>query len=562
MKLAACIGFLGCFLISTNLEAKTVPSAAEPERLEKRFERPRRPALAIEPHIPETDKPVSRKEMKKIRFVLKMIHVEGSTVYAHRLFYKWQKKLLNKTISLAVVYKFAEKITKKYRDDGYLLSRAVVIPQKIKDGEVTIQVVQGHIGNILVRGPVAGTRALIQASGKKLLQSSPLLSKDLERYLLLIDDLPGVTAESVLVPLKNEPGASKLIISLKHEKFAAKESVDNRGSEFNGPVQFKAEAHANSVLGFYEKLGVRGIMTSQPDELLYFNGFGEFAVSTEGTKLSVSTSISKSEPGSSLKVYQVEGDSSTFSLGLSHPFIRSRRENLKGHLSFTSRNSETDILGATLSKDHLRVINLGMSYDFLDRFRGVNLISMNITKGVDMFGATETGSANLSRADGHSDFTKLSGDLLRVQHFGEGWSLLSSLTWQYAFDRLLSSEEIGLGGSQYVRAYDPSEVTGDQGYALKFEIQKGIKTNWDYLKSYQPYFYIDHGSVFSKNYKRNFIETTGEAAQELTALGVGVRGNISEWLSGYLEIGLPLSRDVGTEGDKAPRAFFSLTAHY
>ncbi|HIC44720.1 MAG TPA: ShlB/FhaC/HecB family hemolysin secretion/activation protein [Sulfurimonas sp.] len=253
----------------------------------------------------------------------------------------------------------------------------------------------------------------------------------------------------------------------------------------------------------------------------------------------------------------MEGDSSTFSLGLSHPFIRSRRENLKGHLSFTSRNSETDILGATLSKDHLRVINIGMSYDFLDRFRGVNLISMNITKGVNLFGATETGSANLSRADGHSDFTKLSGDLLRLQNLGEGWSLLSSLTWQYAFDRLLSSEEIGLGGSQYVRAYDPSEVTGDHGYALKFEIQKGIKTNWDYLKSYQPYFYIDHGSVFLKN-----PSATSQEEQELTALGIGVRGNISEWLSGYLEIGLPLSRDVGTEGDKDPRAFFSLTAHY
>ena len=29
VKLAACIGFLGCFLISTNLEAQTVPSVAE-----------------------------------------------------------------------------------------------------------------------------------------------------------------------------------------------------------------------------------------------------------------------------------------------------------------------------------------------------------------------------------------------------------------------------------------------------------------------------------------------------------------------------------------------------
>jgi hemolysin activation/secretion protein len=344
---------------------------------------------------------------------------------------------------------------------------------------------------------------------------------------------------------------------LKHKKYGANGGIDNRGSKFNGPIQFKAGASSNSALGLYEKLGIQGIITTQPDELLYFSGFGEFAVSTEGTKFLVTTSLSKSEPGSTLKVYQVEGDSSTFSLGLSHPFIRSRKENLKGHLSFTSRNSETDLLGSTLSKDHLRVIDFGVSYDFLDRFLGVNLISMRMTKGVDMFGATKTGSANLSRSDGHSDFTKLSGDLLRLQQLGEGWSLLTSLTWQYAFDRLLSSEEFGLGGAQLVRAYDPSEVTGDQGYGLKFEIQKGIKTNWDYLKSYQPYLYIDHGSVYLKN-----PTATSQEEQELTALGIGARGNITDWLSGYLEVGLPLSKDVGTEGNKDPRAFFSLTAHY
>ena len=557
LKIAALAWFFVCYFASSNLEAQTVPSSAEPQRLEKRFKKPLQPKSVIETTIPESKKPASLEEMEKIRFVLKKIHVEGSTVYAQHLFNRWQKKLLNKTVSLASIYRFAEKITQKYRDDGYLLSRAIVVPQQIENGEVTIQVIQGHIGNILVRGPIAGTKAFIKASGRQLLQSSPLLAKDLERYLLLIDDLPGVTVESVLLPSKDEPGASELILSLKHKKYGANGGIDNRGSKFNGPFQFKAGASSNSALGLYEKLGIQGIMTSQPDELFYFSGFGEFAVSTEGTKLLVTTSIGRSEPGSSLKVYKVEGDSSTISLGLSHPFIRSRKENLNGQLSFTSRNSQTDLLGATLSKDHLRVIDLGVSYDFLDRYLGINLLSINLTKGIDMFGATKTGSANLSRSDGHSDFTKLSGDLLRLQQLGDGWSLLTSLSWQYAFDRLLSSEEFGLGGPQLVRAYDPSEITGDQGYGLKIEVQKGIKTKWDYLKSYQPYFFIDHGAVYLKN-----PTATSQKEEGLTSLGIGTRGNITDWLSGYLEIGLPLSRDVGAEGNKNPRAFFSLTAHY
>ncbi|SVD42366.1 uncharacterized protein METZ01_LOCUS395220, partial [marine metagenome] len=162
LKPAVCICFLVCCFISSNLKAQTVPSTAEPERLEQRFKKPVQQKSVIEPPIPEPEKQVSLDEMKKIRFVLKKINVEGSTVYAQHLFNRWQKKIVHKSISLAVVYKFAEKITKKYRDDGYLLSRAIVIPQQIENGEVTIKVIQGYIGNILVRGPIAGTKTFIK----------------------------------------------------------------------------------------------------------------------------------------------------------------------------------------------------------------------------------------------------------------------------------------------------------------------------------------------------------------------------------------------------------------
>ena len=121
----------------------------------------------------------------------------------------------------------------------------------------------------------------------------------------------------------------------------------------------------------------------------------------------------------------------------------------------------------------------------------------------------------------------------------------------------MSSEEFGLGGYQFVRAYDPSAVTGDQGAALKLELQKGIKTDWEYLKSFQAYLYFDHGTVWLRN-----ATAAQEKSSSLTAIGLGVRGNINEWLSGYLEVGQPLSGDVNAEGNSDPRIFFSLNARY
>ena len=547
----------GMVLVPGLSWAQTVPSVAEPQRLDKRFEEPKVPGSVMEPEVPEAKSYKPSKDLKKIRFILKEIVVKGSTVYSHNAFRRWQKRFIDKKVSLALIYRFAEKITAKYRNDGYLLSRAIVVPQNIKNGVVTIQIVEGYIGNLKIRGPVKGSKMFLKSYGKALLRSSPLKAKDLERYLLLIDDLPGVSVESVLVPSKNEPGASELILTLKHKDMDSNAGIDNRGTKFNGPIQMRGATNANSVMGFYDRLGIQGVLTSNPDELLFFNGFGEMPVSSEGTKIFISGSFSKSQPGSTLKQFKVEGNSNTFTVRASHPFIRSRGKNLKGYLGFTSRNSKTDLLNENITDDRLRILKLGMAYDFVDRLRGVNLFSLGLSKGMNIMDASGPGSLKLSRADGRSDFTKLSGDILRLQELGPGWSLLTGVGWQYAFDSLLSSEEFGLGGPQYVRAYDPSEVTGDHGIAFKLELQKGVKTNWNYLKSLQSYLYFDHGTVALRN-----TTAVQDSSSSLTAVGLGMRGNINKWLSGYIEVGQPLSGDVSAEGNSDPRFFFSLNAHY
>ena len=548
--------FAGVLLFHSSW-AQTVPPASEPQRLDKRFEKPSFPGSEVEPKVPSGKKYVPPEELKKIQFILQKINVKGSTVYSKSKFNKLQKRFQGRKVSLAHIYKFADKITAKYRNDGYLLSRAIVVPQKIKDGIVTIQIIEGYIGNLIIRGPVKGAKVFLKSYGKRLLHSSPLKARDLERYLLLINDLPGVSAQSVLVPSKEEPGASELVLTLKHKNMDANAGIDNRGSKFNGPIQIKAGASVNSALGLYERVGVQSVVTSEMNELFYFNGFGEIPVSSEGSKLFLSSSLSFSEPGSTLKAFDVEGYSNTLMFKFTHPFIRSRGKNISGYMGFTARNSETDLLGSNITKDRLRIINIGASYDFVDHYFGVNLISFDLSKGVNLLDATGPGSDNLSRADGRSDFTKFSGDLLRLQKLGSGWSFLSSFSWQYAFDPLLSSEEFGLGGAQYLRAYDPSEITGDQGIAIKLEIQKGIKTDWSVLKNYQAYLYYDQGTVMSKN------SSAGEKVESsLSSSGMGVRANINDWLSGYFEVGLPVSDDVAAEGNKDPRFFFSINARY
>ena len=554
----------GVFLFLLDANAQITPEGrdrvfkqAAPDRFIKSREKPLNPQSTIVPVEPDTLVPLHPEELKKVKFELTRLVIQGATVFRKKQFFHLYKNFLGKRISLHHVYQIADAITKKYRNAGYILTKAIVPPQEINDGVVRVNIMEGFIDRVRVRGRLKGPKKLMNAYRKRLLKSRPLHAKDLERYLLLIDDLPGVFVKSVLTPSENQPGASDLTLILDNKPFSAHAGVDNRGTKFNGPFQFIVGGAEHSLLGFYEKAGIQGIVTSDTEELYYFNLFYEAPISNEGTTFRLSGAFSQSKPGSSLEVFNVEGESHTFSFNLNHPFIRSRGENLRGQLGYTHRNTETDILGSLDSEDRLRILKLGMVYDYADRHRGINLISFSISQGLNILDATESGSLNLTRAQGKSDFTKISGKLQRLQQLAPSWMLLGSLSGQYAFDKLLASEEFGVGGVNFGRAFDPSEITGDQGLGLGLELQRAFDLKKKFLRSLQAYAFFDYGSVWNR------ISTpTGEKQQELTSTGLGARFNLTKHFSGYVELAKPLNRVVASQGNKDPRFFFSLSATY
>ena len=530
---------------------------AAPHRFDRRFGKRPSPKSSVIPVKPKSMTPVFPEDLGGVKFVLNQLFIQGTTIYDKRAFKPLYNEYVKKELTLRHIYEIAQNITNKYRNDGYILSKAIVPPQKINNGVVHLKIIEGYIDKIKIQGPVRGPRKLIDQYRKKILKSRPLRALDLERYLLLIDDLPGVTAKSVLTPSEDKPSATTLTLILADKAFEGHVGADNRGSKFNGPYEFSGGVTANSLFGGYGRTGLQGVVTSQTEELLFLNAFYGFPVNQEGTRLFFSGSRSESEPGSSLKKFDINGDSSTITLRLTHPFIRSRGKNLTGHFGFTGRDSTTKILGSLDSEDRLRVMDMGVSYDYADEYKGVNLIRLNLYQGLNIFGATDSGSSNLSRAQGKSNFTKLTGNLMRMQNLAPGWNLLGAASWQYSFDKLLASEEFGVGGSQYGRAYDSSEITGDHGIAFKVELQKAFRPEWGYLSDLQLYSFIDYGSVWNK------VQTsTGAKRQDLTSMGLGMRFNVTDSISGYLEIDKPMSDNVAAEGNKDPRFFFSLSKRF
>ena len=543
-------------LTATTALAQISPSTIDPSRVERRFNEPRSTARATQEVAPTVPAVAAGANRIKGSFTLKSVQLTGNTVYDNAaLESAWSDKIGQK-ISSAEAATIARTITNKYRTEGYVLSQAVI--EGAKGGDLKLRVVEGFVNNVFIEGDEVETnRQLISKYAEKIKAARPLNTKDLERYLLLTDDLPGVTARGVIRPSPDTFGAADLVIQVKKKIFDGSLTTDNRGTRFIGRHQHQATLAENDLFGLYERTLIRGVTTSPTKELRFFDVQHEQQIGNEGTRLIIVGSWTRTEPGDILGPLDIKGDSDNYRISAVHPFIRSRKENLSGRVTLDARNSDLDVLGFNQSKDKIRSARVGGSFDYADSLDGVSLVDAEISHGFDAFGATNEGVGR-TRFDGQQDYTKVTMDLSRIQNLPRGFSILAAATGQYAFgDGLLASEEIGLGGVGFGQAYDSSEITGDSGLAGKLEFRYGHEVGTSFFQNFQLYTYYDVGSVWNEN-----VPAGTDDQQSLADVGLGIRSNFTQNFSGYAEVAFPLTRDVSSEGDDGARFFFSLTGRF
>lgn len=549
-----------CILVVPAVRAQSTPTTIEPGQIEKRFERQMSPRTAPE----EIVEPIAEEEMEagdEVKFQLNGIAITGNEVITEEELRFAYEGHVGTDVSFSTLNKIAAEITKKYRDEGYILARAYIPPQKVTDGRVEIRIVEGFIDKIDIEGDVEGSRALLDSFIYKIRESRPLRSNVLERYMLLMDDLPGVTARGLLRPSEETVGAADLVITIKHELTKVTLEANNRGTKYLGPYQFSTIVRANSWMGNYDRTFVRFVTVNQSEELKFLDVYHSEPIGSEGATAGVSVIRTTSQPGSTLKSSFLDSENVSVELDVSYPIIRSREENLFARAIATYRETITDTAGERLSYDSVRAIRIGAQYDRVDLFDGVNLIDLEVSQGIDLWKSTNN-DAGSSRENAEYNFTKVVANISRYQPIAyfSGLGILVTGIGQYASEPLFASEEIGLGGSQFGRAYDPSEISGDHGAAGKVELQYAEYFGYDYLQSGLVYVFYDGGAIWNED---PTSDETGRAV--LASAGAGVKVDFLEGLSGGVEVSFPLIRKVASEGaedEHDPRLFFNVVKDF
>lgn len=556
---------LALFVSPAPAFAQQVPAGAEPGRIEGRFE-DRRETTVAPREVRGLESTTPPAEAAAFTLRLDAVSVTGSTVYADDGFADIYADLVGSTVTLAQVFDIAAAITARYGEDGYVLSRAIVPPQELDpDGaRITIEIVEGYID--AVRWPAfrRDYRDLFSSYEEKITADRPLNIKTLERYLLLANDLPGLSFESNLVASETNPRASTLVVTTEEDHFSGYISGDNHGVEASGTAQATLGGTASNLLGLHEQItgavAIAGPSETDQLELVYLSWGYEQVLTAEGLTFFSDGNASWGNPGTrALLAFDTETRGLNVSAGFTFPFIRTRERNLTGTIAFDYKDSTSSNLGIMTTEDRLRIVRGELDYEFIDRFAGANRLTGTASFGIEGLGSTQNGYFLASRTPGVVDFFKVTGEVTRTQELATRWSLYGGIFGQWSADPLLSSQECGFGGRTYGRGFDTSIITGDHCVQGMLELRHALELSEPFapLLSYaQPYAFVDYGHIWNIN-----APVGTPTRDDGASAGLGLRfGN--ERFSADLAVSQVLDRPASQPGVAATRGWLKATIRF
>ena len=506
---------------------------------------------------------------EKIKFKLTKIILQDNHVYSNDQLEALYKKKLGTLISVAELQSIVQDITNYYRNNGYILTRAVLPPQHVANGVVIIKVIEGYIDNVKVIGNPKGSKKLVEGYGVRIAQVRPTQLKVMEQYLLMANEIPGVTVKAVLEPSKTNVGASGLDLVAESKTYSGFLSYDNYGTRFIGPNQVSGGAELDSIFIAGDSTTSNFARTTWGQQLNFFQVAYNMPLGTNGMRLLFTANRALTQPGMNLTVLKIMGEADTLSTMFQYPLIRTRGQNLTYDASFIYTDSYVTTLQPSISlyTDHLRTFRTGINYNLADSLQGNNSVAAHIETGVPGLGGSTVGAGNTvpqitSRFGASNHFLKFDTQLSRLQQFGATrYSAFFQVQGQYALDPLLATEQFGFGGASQGlgRGYDPAEIIGDRGFAYSVELRANVVPDMYLLQAAQLYGFYDSGVIWNI---KNIADQNKKSSA--TSIGLGSRFFFTKNFTGNLMIAQPLTKQVAALqliGDgRQPRVFFSVTA--
>lgn len=400
--------------------------------------------------------------------VVKQLRVTGARAYTEAELLAVTGFVPGQTLSLSDLRGMATKIADYYHRQGYFAAQAYLPEQTIRDGSVTIAVMDGRYGQVIVNNQTNVQPALVDELLRGLNHDDLIAAAPLESHLLLLSDLPGIQVRSTLVP-GSELGTSDLRVDvLPGERISGSVDADNAGNRYTGANRVGITVNLNEPAGLGDVATLRLLSSGEGlnyARLAYQAQFGS-------AKLGVAYSNMRYKLGEEFTSLQAHGTAQVASLYGSVPLVRSRSDNLYAGLTFDAKTyqDKVDII-PSVSDKKAQVLTARVYGDHRDGwgYGGLSTYSLALSAGKLDLQTPSTRLTDAATAQSNGNYQKLSLNATHLHNVSEMVSLYAALNGQVASKNLDISEKMELGGMYGVRAYPEGEAYGDEGAVLNLE---------------------------------------------------------------------------------------------
>ncbi len=353
-------------------------------------------------------------------------------------------------------------ITRHYQGAGHLLSYAYLPAQRVADGVIEIAVLEGRLDAVQIVA-AQDTRlrdSVVQAYTAKLVDSTPVLQSEVERALLMLNDIPGVAARAAFTPGAST-GAAEMVVSVaEDEPLEVRAEINNHGTRSTGVLRAGLGLQLRDVFGWGDSISARGLV-SRGGGLVSGTLAASLPMGGEGWKWGASLTRLRYELAGDFRALGGVGTADALGLDASYALRRSLDTNVTARASYEHKRLRDELqqLLDTLVIKRNDVYELSFSFDDRDAIGGTSAGSLALAFG------------SLQQRDTREPWRRLSAQLARQQALFGPLSLYLRATGQTTGSPLDSSEKLALAGPGAVRAYAAGEATVDRGAVTTVELR-------------------------------------------------------------------------------------------
>ena len=449
-----------------------------------------------------------------------------------------------------------EALEKAYVNAGFGSVKVEVPEQELESGVVTLQVVEGKLGDVQIEANSFFDNANIRRSLPALRSGDTTNTDELNRNLLVAND-GGSKNVNVTFKRNEVTGLSDAVV-----KIVAEDPqrwlvlLDNSGSAATGYYRSGlVYQHANlfnrdhalslqlmSSPGYWSQVGIVGLGYRIP--MYHWGGAWDFSASYSTVN---SGKVAQAGGGPDLAI---SGGGKTYGAKYTHYLDSKPQWQNRVSLGLERRafgNSVTPIglPGASLVPDLATTpLTVGYSSSYREPERD---FSANLSLVQNLPGAPNGSTADFNVAGGRAGatdgFKAFKFSLQYNERWVSQWSLRTALSGQNTTALLISPEQFGVGGSETVRGFNEREVAGDQGLRLGVEVwAPPIEAGqWRWV----PLAFVDAAQV-----SRNQPAVGEIAEQNIGGAGLGLRGSWGRSMSLRLDWGSVTRGVTGIAGSR------------